>query len=57
MSDRSEYIECFKHFVEVLLVRNMTDDIIKALKNGGYDDIEKLGLMETVDVGQVRRPL
>ena len=46
MADRSEYIECFKHFVEVLLVRNMTDDIVTALAHGGYNDIEKIGLMD-----------
>ena len=42
MAERSEYIECFKHFVEDVLVRNMTDDIVKALKKGGYDDIDQV---------------
>ena len=31
----------------------MTDDIVKALKNGGYDDIEKVGLMDATCVGRL----
>eukprot|EP00542_Grammatophora_oceanica_P017931 CAMPEP_0194046160 /NCGR_PEP_ID=MMETSP0009_2-20130614/20004_1 /TAXON_ID=210454 /ORGANISM="Grammatophora oceanica, Strain CCMP 410" /LENGTH=31 /DNA_ID= /DNA_START= /DNA_END= /DNA_ORIENTATION= len=31
MADRSKYVECYKHFVETVLVRNMTDDMVKSL--------------------------
>ena len=38
-------------------MRNMTDDIlVKALKNGGYDDIEKVGLMDATGVGRLKLP-
>ena len=56
MADRSEYIQCYKHFIENVLVRKMTDDIVKSLKHGGYDDIEKLGLMDPQGAGRLKLP-
>mmetsp|Transcript_41146 Transcript_41146/g.60925 ORF Transcript_41146/g.60925 Transcript_41146/m.60925 type:complete len:210 (-) Transcript_41146:922-1551(-) len=54
MADRSKYIECYEHFVEVVLVRNMTDDMVKSLKHDGCDDIEKLGMMDSSSVGRLK---
>ena len=54
MADGSEYIECLKHLVEIVLEIEMTDEIVKALNHGGWDDIEKLGLMEFSDIKELR---
>ena len=54
MADRSEYIECFKHLVEIILEIEMTDEVVKALTHGGWDDIEKLGMMEFSDIKELQ---
>ena len=51
--DRSKYVECLKHFVEELLGRKMTDDIVTALAQSGCNDIETFAMLQTVDVEQL----